>query len=639
MEIFRLFGSILVQNDGANAAIDETDSRAQKTSKTFGEMVGSAAKMGAGIALAVGAAVVAVGGLAVSLTDDLQKSLNGVQAATGAADEEMVGMKDAMLSIYNNNFGENFEEIGAAMTLIGQQTGLTGEALQGMTEDALAVKDTFGIEVADSIKGANQMMKQFGVDGTEAYNLIVQGAQGGLDANGDLVDTLKEYSGTFAAQGFSATEMFNMLSNATKAGIRDTDLAADAIKEFGIRSVDGSTTSAAGFAALELNAQQMTKAFATGGDTAKAAFEETVAALIAMDDPVAQTAAGVALFGTQFEDMGIKGIAALTNTKGSIDGAKNSLEAINAVKYNTFGEAMEGIKRNLETGLLIPLGQAIMPALNTFAGWISSNMPAIQNEISYAMGIVKSIFDVVGKLIETYIMPQFNTFKNIINENMPQIQAAIQTMYDYVKPSLDELALVIKTKVVPMIQGFWNIVQSAMPTIRVLFEIALVAVGVALKIAMEVITTFISVVKGIYDFIEPPLKLVISIFNKVSKAIETAVGWLFDWNNTEAKDKTFTTNYREVSSATTMDDRLGNNAQGTDYWRGGLTWVGEKGPEIIDAPKGSRILSNAESMTMAGGGLSVTIENFINNRTQDVQALAEELEFYRKQLVAAKGGA
>jgi len=36
--------------------------------------------------------------------------------------------------------------------------------------------------------------------------------------------------------------------------------------------------------------------------------------------------------------------------------------------------------------------------------------------------------------------------------------------------------------------------------------------------------------------------------------------------------------------------------------RNGLTWVGERGPELIDAAPGSRVYSNADSMRMAGQG-------------------------------------
>lgn len=46
---------------------------------------------------------------------------------------------------------------------------------------------------------------------------------------------------------------------------------------------------------------------------------------------------------------------------------------------------------------------------------------------------------------------------------------------------------------------------------------------------------------------------------------------------------------------------IGGNALGTDFWRGGLTWVGERGPELIDAPRGSQIIPNGESERMAGG--------------------------------------
>lgn len=41
------------------------------------------------------------------------------------------------------------------------------------------------------------------------------------------------------------------------------------------------------------------------------------------------------------------------------------------------------------------------------------------------------------------------------------------------------------------------------------------------------------------------------------------------------------------------------NAAGTDSWRGGLTWLGEHGPELVDLPSGSRIYSNQESRRIA----------------------------------------
>lgn len=61
---------------------------------------------------------------------------------------------------------------------------------------------------------------------------------------------------------------------------------------------------------------------------------------------------------------------------------------------------------------------------------------------------------------------------------------------------------------------------------------------------------------------------------------------------------------------------IGANAAGTDNWRGGLTWVGEKGPEILNLPRGSQIIPNHQtasylrehqgSARAAGGGAAVT---------------------------------
>lgn len=40
----------------------------------------------------------------------------------------------------------------------------------------------------------------------------------------------------------------------------------------------------------------------------------------------------------------------------------------------------------------------------------------------------------------------------------------------------------------------------------------------------------------------------------------------------------------------------GNNAEGTDNWRGGMTWVGEKGPELINLPRGAQVIPNDRAM-------------------------------------------
>lgn len=42
------------------------------------------------------------------------------------------------------------------------------------------------------------------------------------------------------------------------------------------------------------------------------------------------------------------------------------------------------------------------------------------------------------------------------------------------------------------------------------------------------------------------------------------------------------------------------NAQGTNFFEGGWTWVGEEGPELLNLPRGSKIMSNPDSKKMIG---------------------------------------
>lgn len=62
--------------------------------------------------------------------------------------------------------------------------------------------------------------------------------------------------------------------------------------------------------------------------------------------------------------------------------------------------------------------------------------------------------------------------------------------------------------------------------------------------------------------------------------------------------------------ASLFTSSVGKNAEGTDNWGGGPTWVGEKGPEIVNLPRGAQVVPNAIAARSGGGGGSVTINNY-----------------------------
>lgn len=92
-----------------------------------------------------------------------------------------------------------------------------------------------------------------------------------------------------------------------------------------------------------MNADETAAAFGRRRGAGRKAFDDVTTALFAMDDPLAQNAAGVALFGTMWEDLGVEGMQALTNLNGEISTTTDALSKINAVKYDDFGSAMSGL--------------------------------------------------------------------------------------------------------------------------------------------------------------------------------------------------------------------------------------------------------------------------------------------------------
>ena len=322
---------------------------------------------------AAGAAIVGTVVKGVQSADELTQAMNSFQAATGVAADSIDEYSEAMKNIYAANLGEDFEDIADAMTTITQTTkDLNPSNVEQLTKNALALRDTFDFDINESMRAVNMLIDQFGISGEEAFNLIAQGAQGGLDKNGDLLDSINEYSVHFKQLGLDAEDMFNSLANGADAGAFSVDKVGDALKEFGIRVKDGSTNDV--FLQLGLDAENTAQAFAEGGEAASSAFSEVTRKLFEMQDPLSQNQAGVALFGTMWEDLGAEGVQALTNLTGSIDASKNSMERINSIKYNSFGEAMQGIGRQLETGLLLPLGEQVLPLLNTFGARLSNNL-------------------------------------------------------------------------------------------------------------------------------------------------------------------------------------------------------------------------------------------------------------------------
>ena len=399
-----------------------------------------------GIAVATGKAVVEAGKYLADLGNEYNTAINQLSAATGATGDELDALGESVKNIYAQGLGDDFADVADGLAATQQASDLTGEALERATAAGFNLRDVFDYDVSESARAASALMKNFGIDAEEAYGLIAVGAQNGADKNGDLLDTLNEYSPQFAALGLSADQFIGTLVEGADAGLFSIDKVGDAVKEFNIRAKDGSDTSREAFESLGLNADKMFAAFAAGGDTAEAAFFDTVEALNSMDDPLARNAAGVALFGTQFEDLeaGVLPVLASIET-AAYDGAA-ALQQINDVKYNDLGSAFEAIKRSAEVSLL-PMASMIANTLTALAPILREAFeaiaPVITETLNACMPFVQQFLMGMGQALQT-VLPMVSQLaagllpllSQLISAFLPPLMSLLNAIMPIVSPLL-----------------------------------------------------------------------------------------------------------------------------------------------------------------------------------------------------------
>ncbi len=492
-------------------------------SPTLGKSLEGVTKKLEGVNLKALAAGAAIGGIAAGtavmvgksvkylakLGDEYNSAMNDIAASTGLAGDELAGMGDVIKDVYASNFGESMGDVAGGIAEIHKMTGLVEEELAATTKGAYALSDTFGYEVSESARAAKAMMTNFGVSGEEAMGLIAAGAQNGLDYSGELIDSINEYSVQFAKLGFSADDMFNIFQEGADSGAWNLDKVGDAVKEFSIRSIDGSKGTTEAFEALGLDAKKMMKTFAAGGEDASIAFQGVLTSLMDMDDQVKRDEIGVKLFGTQWEDLGTEAMAAMADITNEAYNTEDALGKINSVKYNNIGAAFEGIKRQAEVALL-PLASTIANAFTQIAP------------------VIGDLFTQLGPVIEQVTadaMPFITEFIGGIMEFLPQVMPMISELAGAILPLLSQFVSMLLPPLLEMVRQLMpfviDIVQTLLPPLA---EILMTILPILTELMSAILPPILKLIKGLLPILKPIADVLATIVGWIAKV----VGWVAD---------------------------------------------------------------------------------------------------------------
>lgn len=378
----------------------DTDKWEGPLQKVGGKMPGWMAAAGAGAALAVGAAFSA----ALTNAIDVQAGNAKVAAQLGLTEEEAGRAGDAAAGAYAAGFGESIT--GVQETTAGVISSIRGmrdasvDELQGIVSGVQMLSDSFGIE-ADRISQVVGQMLSTGLASSaeEGLDLLTASLQKVPAAvREDVMDAVDEYGPFFAQIGLSGEEAMSALVAASEKGMYGIDKTGDALKEFTIRATDMSASSVAAYDTLGLSAEEMSAKILAGGEEGAEGFQQIVDGLLAIQDPVAQSQAALALFGTPLEDLGtneipgfLQGLSDMEGGLGDVDGA---MQAMSATAGDSVAAKWEQVQRSFEMVATTVAGQ-LLPVLQPLLDWAAAN-PELLGAVAIGLGVLAAAFGVAA---------------------------------------------------------------------------------------------------------------------------------------------------------------------------------------------------------------------------------------------------
>jgi hypothetical protein len=369
-----------------------------------------------------GVAALATAGLAAGVVKsmDISAGTDKLTAQLGATPAEGEKYGKAAGELYSNAYGDSLGDVNEAIRNVTQNIGQLGDtgdsSLKNVTANVLSLSQAFDVDLFESTKAVGTLIRTgLAKDANEALNLITVGFQKIPGAQEDLLDTLTEYAVQFQALGLTGPQALAFINAAMQGGARNTDLAADALKEFNLRARDLTNTGAQNaLEELGLSASQTARQIAGGGPSASKALVDILTRLRAVPDAADRSRLATALLGTQAEDLQAALFAVdpakFASGLGDISGAANDLST-------TLGDngasKVESYQRKLELltaragELPGPLGAAA--AVTTAFGGAALGGAASVGQIAAATkdlggvrGIVNSMSTAVTRLGITY---------------------------------------------------------------------------------------------------------------------------------------------------------------------------------------------------------------------------------------------
>lgn len=275
--------------------------------------------------------------------------------------------------------------------------------------------------------------------------------------------------------------------------------------------------------------------------------------------------------------------------------------------------------------------------INTVSGYITKFKMALSG-LSLSISPIGMIAIAIGAVVAAliYAYQHSETFRNVVNSAVEAVKEKFETFRARVQICLEAIQ--------QFLERHKEEVSSVKEFISSVIELMISILGTCVSTIGSMLTGLIDVIIGVVDMVrgifDGDWKAVWEGFKEVVKgAIEIVKGWwngLLDLFN---KPINFVVNLfkkDQSETETVSSEEVGQNAKGTNNWRGGLTWINEEGGELVNLPNGTQIIPHDLSEAMVkeharnvGNGMSINIpklaDTIVVREDADIDRIGEAL--------------
>ena len=645
MELFRLFGSIFVDNEKANESISKTEKKAGGLASTLGKGIKTAAKFGTAV---IGGASVAAGGVfalankAADTTDRIDKmsqklgiSRKGFQEwdfILSQSGTSVDGLKGGMKTL--TNIVDDLSKGGKVATEAFGELGIKYTDLEGLSQEEIFEKTIVALQgVEDKTKRAALANDLLGKSGQELGPLLNAGAKS--------VENMRK----------KANELGLVLGDdAIDAGVKFTD-TMDQIK----RSL-GSVVANVGAAALP-----MIQKFAD---------------FILENMPLIQDVATVlfeALSGAVETFIPLLMDVIKNALPPLIDLFSVLIEGVLPPLIELFGGIVADIFPIL-IELFTSLITEIVPVFMLLLDVIVKNIlpPLLELFTMLIKEILPPLIAFFGEIIATLLPPLIELFAQIIDAVMPILIELFREFIDKVLPPLMELIdEIVKNVLPPLLEIFMELVELVLPLVMEIFEALEPVIEPAMNAIAAIIKTVLALIKGDWEGVWSGIKeffqeyigyveavaegfskvfsrifggikdTVLDVWDGLVDGIKSGINWIIEGINTfiNGINKLKIPKWVPVVGGKGINlSTIPKLKEGGDTTRSGLAIVGDAGPELLELKPPARVtpLDDERSPMKTENNFKLVIQNMnVQDGTDFARKANKEFEKFQLRDVYA----